>query len=174
MKSNLLILLFVFIIGLLSIFTVLIIKNQTNPTPSIDANIKALQKIVYHFQDASVPPKYHRSYTIEVTSDKAKMTVDSYGDIISEAEHNINNDQFITLSSLLDTYHISVKEQTNDEGCTGGTAESIYYKTIDGVEFDGFVYHCGGKDFGTLKGDISKFAEEIKKLVPDFADLLSK
>ena len=39
-------------------------------------------KIVYHFKDRSVPPEYHRSYTIEVTKDSSSCIVDSYGNII--------------------------------------------------------------------------------------------
>ena len=37
-----------------------------------------IDRITYHFGDASVPPEYHRSYTITVAPDKIDMVVDSY------------------------------------------------------------------------------------------------
>jgi hypothetical protein len=41
-----------------------------------------IKEITYHFGDASVPPNYHRSYTITVTADSVKIVVDSYGNYI--------------------------------------------------------------------------------------------
>ena len=43
---------------------------------------RSIKKITYHFQDASVPPEYHRSYTVIVDKDRLTITVDSYGDIL--------------------------------------------------------------------------------------------
>jgi len=38
--------------------------NMTNAT---------IQEITYRFGDASVPPEYHRSYTVTVTTDKVEI-----------------------------------------------------------------------------------------------------
>ena len=40
----------------------------------------AIKEIIYRFGDASVPPDYHRSYTITVTAGGVRIVVDSYGD----------------------------------------------------------------------------------------------
>ena len=43
-----------------------------------------ITKIVYSYGDSSVPPKYHRSYTITATKDGIRIVVDSYGNILAD------------------------------------------------------------------------------------------
>ena len=40
--------------------------------------------VEYHYQDSSVPPEYHRSYTLTVTQGEADLVVDSYGDVLHD------------------------------------------------------------------------------------------
>lgn len=131
-----------------------------------------IKEITYHFGDASVPPNYHRSYTITVTADRAKIVVDSYGDILADEEYEITSKQFDDIQRSLEKNKIRNCTLGDDEGCTGGTSESISYVNNKNETFSGSVYHCGGKDTGNLCGDIGSFADDVKKLVPNLEKLL--
>jgi len=40
--------------------------------------------VTYRYQDASVPPEYHRSYDVIVGDGEARVVVDSYGDVLHD------------------------------------------------------------------------------------------
>jgi hypothetical protein len=132
----------------------------------------SIKEIRYRFQDSSVPPEYHRSYTITIDKDKLKITVDSYGDILAEREYRITKNQFERLIASLKENHIGKAELGDDDGCTGGTSESISYSDLSKEIFSGTVYHCGGKHFGNLGGNVKRFAQDIRKIVPDVKKLI--
>ena len=137
--------------------------NMTNAT---------IQEITYHFGDASVPPEYHRSYTVTVTTDRIRIVVDSYGEILTNKGYEITNKQFNDIRDSLKRNKIRNCTLTDDEGCTGGTSERISFSDGENEIFSGSVYHCGGKDTGNLCGDITSFAADVKNLVPNLEKLL--
>ena len=136
-----------------------------------DPLYKSIKEITYRFQDASVPPEYHRSYTITIDKDKLKITVDSYGDILAEKEFRITKNKFEGIIASLKENQIKKAELGNADGCTGGTSESISYSNLSGEIFSGSVYHCGGKDFGNLGGNVKRFAQDIEEIVPEVKKL---
>jgi hypothetical protein len=158
----------------LALFTILTVIDACG---NIEGENKMTQttikEITYHFGDASVPPNYHRSYTATVTADKVKIVVDSYGDILVDEEYEITSKQFDDIQRSLERNKIRNCTLGDDEGCTGGTSESISYLNNKNEIFSGSVYHCGGKDTGNLCGDIGSFADDVKKLVPNLEKLLS-
>ena len=131
-----------------------------------------IQEITYHFGDASIPPEYHRSYTVTVTTDKARIVVDSYGDILADKDYEITSKQFDDIRNSLKRNKIRNCTLGDDKGCSGGTIERISFSDGENKIFSGSVYHCGGKDTGNLCGDIAGFADDIKNLVPDLEKLL--
>ena len=131
-----------------------------------------IQEITYHFGDASIPPEYHRSYTVTVTTDKIRIVVDSYGDILADKEYEITSKQFDDIRNSLKRNKIRNCTLGDDKGCSGGTIERISFSDGENKIFSGSVYHCGGKDTGNLCGDIAGFADDIKNLVPDLEKLL--
>jgi len=151
------------IIYLLANFGTLI--NQTS-------NEMEITKIIYHFGDSSVPPPYHRSYTVEIDKDSLSIVVDSYGSILAERSYQLDSLQFDSIVANIDKYQIENQKQVKNKGCTGGTSESISYFSGDEKLFSGYVYHCGGKDFGDMKGEVREFAREIKILIPELDSLL--
>jgi hypothetical protein len=132
----------------------------------------SIKEITYRFQDASVPPEYHRSYTITIDKDRLKITVDRYGDILAEKEYRIEKNQFEGLIASLKENKIKKAVLGVDDGCTGGTSEIISYSNLSEEIFSGTVYHCGGKDFGNLGGNVSGFVQDIKEIVPDIKKLV--
>ena len=131
-----------------------------------------ITEIAYHFADASVPPDYHRSYGITVTASEVRIVVDSYGEILADETFAVTAERFDELRGSLSRRRIMNCVLTEDEGCTGGTSEKISYRDDQRQLFSGTVHHCGGKDTGDLCGEISAFAEDVKKLVPDLENLL--
>ena len=132
----------------------------------------SIKEITYRFQDASVPPEYHRSYTITIDKGRLKITVDRYGEILTEKEYRIEKNQFEGLIASLKENKIKKAELGGDDGCTGGTSEIISYTNLSEEIFSGTVYHCGGKDFGNLGGNVRGFAQDIKEIVPDVKKLV--
>jgi hypothetical protein len=83
-------------------------------------------KITYRFQDSSVPPEYHRSYTINVTKAKARIIVDSYGNVINRAEVKLKEGQFREILEAINQGKITISSDNKDDsGCTGGTSEGL-------------------------------------------------
>jgi hypothetical protein len=134
---------------------------------------KTVTKIVYHFKDASVPPQYHRSYTITVTRDQAHIVVDSYGDIVADATTDIPEQIMDDLVKFIEIYQIEKKNRKRDTmKCTGGTSKSLTVYSDDNILLDGTVYQCGGRMESSISGDIDSFTKKLEGLVPDFINLL--
>ena len=133
----------------------------------------SIRQIAYGFGDASVPQQFHRSYRITVSPGEVSITVDSYGDILAEKTYEIADEQFREVVASLTRNQIRhVAPREGDPGATGGTSETISYWDAEREIFSGTVYHCAGRDTGTLGGNVKGFADDIKRLVPDLARLL--
>jgi len=139
-----------------------------------DKMIKSeVTKISYRFVDASVPPDYHRSFIITVTADKVHVVVDCYGEILTDETCKITSRQFDGIKLSFEKNRIENCKLGQDEDCTGGTSESIFCSENEKKIFSGAVYHCGGENTGNLCGDVTRFAEDVKKLVPDLDTLIA-
>jgi len=136
---------------------------------------RPVAKIDYHFQDASIPPQYHRSYTISASDGKIHIVVDSYGDIVNEASYDISEQQMNALVDALEKYHIEQKSFDPEKSkCIGGTSKAIKVYSANTLIIDGIAYACGGKVDGSLSGDIDSFARILESMIPDFTNLLQK
>ena len=93
--------------------------------------------ISYGYQDASVPPDYHRSYIITLTNENYRFVVDSYGHIIKDTTLVLPNQKERIEQALkaFDKCKIkNYKHKSEDMGCTGGNGEFIKI-TKDGERF---------------------------------------
>jgi len=131
-----------------------------------------IQEITYYFGDSSVPPEFHRSYSITVMNNIVSVVVDSYGDILADEEYEITNEQFNNIRNSLLRNDIRNCELGPDDDCAGGTSESVSYSDGEVELFSESVYHCGGEDTGNLCGDVTNFANDVKSLVPNLEDFL--
>ncbi|MCK5841347.1 MAG: hypothetical protein KAH31_04215 [Candidatus Sabulitectum sp.] len=128
-------------------------------------------RIVYEFGDSSVPPPYHRSFVISVTGENATVVVDSYGEILADESYPITQKQFNLVLKALATSDMSTIQEGESPDCTGGTTETVsVYINAERV-LHGWVYHCGGENFGTLLGGVNIVAEAVCSLIPDLAQL---
>lgn len=133
-------------------------KKTTNSTNFSD--------LEYHFQDASVPPQYHRSYTITANAKKGHVSVDSYGTILAEEDFEIDEKTWQELQKQASSLQ---KGRFVSEGATGTKTERIILKDKDkevfSVLWDSLVE-------GREKEE--KYAEKIASLVPHLGLLLGK
>lgn len=132
---------------------------------------KNATRIVYEFTDSSVPPQYHRSFTIAVNDSNATIVVDSYGEILAERSYQITQEQFATVLKTLTIANMSTVPEGESPDCTGGTTETVsVYRNAERV-LRGWIYHCGDENFGTLLGDVDIVAEAVCTLIPDLDQL---
>lgn len=114
----------------------------SDPVTSDSVPVDAITTVVYEFHDASVPPEYHRSYTVTVTDGTATVVVDSYGDVIAQDTKPIDAAAWAaTTSAAAALAGTPSSEQT---GCTGGTADEV--TALDGAGAEVvhvFIDHCG-------------------------------
>jgi hypothetical protein len=139
-----------------------------------DHNVtKPITKIVYSFKDASVPPQYHRSYTISVTRDQSHIIVDSYGDIVADVTIDIPEQTIGDLARYIEKYQIKESDRKSDTAIwTGGTSKSLKVYSDKDILLNGMVYQHGERLEGSLSGDIESFTKKLEGLFPDFPNLL--
>ncbi len=140
---------------------------------SSDLNINNIDTIIYRFQDSSVDPYYHRSYTIIVTESHISISVDVYSDVIAEKSYQLENDGFVQIKKVIELAELSNAELPKNPECGGGKSESLSFYVKDQLVFSGDVYHCGGSDSGTLSGDLDSIQNKLISLIPDFKNLLA-
>jgi len=133
--------------------------------------IMDIPKLIYRFIDSSVPPAYHRSYTITVKPQSVEFTVDCYGDILAEYKLNLCEKVFQDFLTQLRRIEISGIEPDDDKGCAGGKTDS-FDLILDDVALKGYVYHCAGKRYGNLSGNTDDAARLFRELVPGLTSKL--
>lgn len=140
----------------------------------IAGNIKLndIDKIIYNFTDSSVPPQYHRSYQLTLTMNYIKIVVDSYGEILLRKLIKFNRKNFHRLLKNFERYKITKKDEDINNGCTGGTGETITIFNGKRKLFDGYIYHCGGNHYGNLDGSYQLYFKSITKIVKNLDTLI--
>ena len=99
--------------------------------------------VEYRFFDASVPPPFHRSYTLVVRPGEARVIVDSYGDVLHDERLVIDAadwDRCALAAGAL----AGLADGEFDDGFTGGTADRLVVRDHDGaVVVNRFESHRG-------------------------------
>eukprot|EP00667_Euglena_gracilis_P015989 EG_transcript_16677 len=132
---------------------------------------ETVNKVIYRYIDASVPPKYHRSYTITATPGAAHLAVDSHGEVLAQEDIALAPKEFDRLvKSVAHCRNCAPHERQRDGQvpCTGGTTEVVTTMAGDRTLFSGRTYHCGQwEQWGDLCGDVGHFASPMKALFPN-------
>lgn len=113
---------------------------DTKPTDVADA------EITYSFTDSSVPPQYHRSFTLTVENGVGTLVVSAYGDELSRTEEQI--DQKL-IDDLFAQYRAGDLDDvfdpnSGDDGCAGGTTYALELESADDEQATTSIYVCGG------------------------------
>ncbi len=131
-----------------------------------------VKSIEYQFRDSSVPPQYHRSYSIVVQPKTVRIKVDSYGDILADKTIDIRETSFVELITTINASRLVSVESRSEAGCSGGTSEILTIFTTDGQVYQGDFEHCGGIGIPEKAGDVKNVVQALKNLIPDFATYL--
>jgi hypothetical protein len=129
--------------------------------------VTAQKGFTYKFQDVATGPEYSRSYQIDVSKTNVHFVVFGGDKNLIDENRAINKDHYKAFMNNLDACYLNRKTETPNAGCTGGTTETIIV-TNSGKSTDVYVTHCGGTDYGNLKGDIEQAAKVFKAMVPGF------
>ena len=136
---------------------------------------KEINYLVFEFHDSSVPPPYHRSYSLEFKDDRVKIVVDSYGDILTDTLVVLGEDKVDKALGYVNQFGVKSKiKNEEDEGCTGGTGISVSYGFDDETHCSGYVYFCAGEQFGDLSGELEELKYALKELIPNFSQYLKE
>lgn len=134
--------------------------NPASPSQPLSTEVA---EVVYRYTDSSVPPLYHRSYTVTVSPGSARIEVDSYGEVLAEAETSISPEQWASLT----TAYQSLEPIRPDDGsaCPGGTSRSLSGTDRAGNALPtSEVYVCGqaGED------EAARLEEIIEPITAEF------
>ena len=149
-------------------------KTLQNDTDKYSINLADNQswiisadQIIFIYDDASVPPDDHRSYTITVSPDQLIFEVDSYGDLIRKDSISITKNKWTKIrQAFVDSQIQNIAEKENPEGCTGGSGNRITIMGTGELLFSGHQYRCGGFNEGNLSGDLFGFEKAIRQDLP--------
>lgn len=128
--------------------------------------------INYSFHDSSVPPPYHRSYDIKISPDELHITVDSYGDILTDKTIALEQSDFSNLIKTINGAQLVSGRIESEKGCTGGTSESLTIFGNNAEVYNGYFDHCGGNKIPASSGDVKQVVQSIKNLVPNLKEML--
>ena len=132
-----------------------------------------ITKIVYRFRDASVPPRYHRSYTISITASEANVVVSSYGTQLNENTVPISPSDFQTALDVIEKSQITQSSEIESDSKTiGGKIEYLQLFDKDTELFSGSTHNSSVQGTKILKGDIKAVRKYLRSLFPNFHSLL--
>lgn len=132
-----------------------------------------ITKLVYRFRDASVPPRYHRSYTISITASEANVVVSSYGTQLNENTVPISPSDFQTALDVIEKSQITQSSETESDSKTiGGKIEYLQLFDKDTELFSGSTHNSSVQGTKILKGDIKAVRKYLRSLFPNFHSLL--
>jgi hypothetical protein len=142
--------------------TVVVVACSDDSGSSPEAGLSADAVITYEFRDSSVPPEYHRSYTLTVRRDEVHVVVDSYGDVIGETTEPLPEDVWDGLVAGFDD--VATIESV-DSDCTGGTGRALRVTEGDEVVVDFSLSPCQGE--GEAEADeVDSYVEPVIDTIP--------
>lgn len=129
-------------------------------------------RIEYSFSDSSVPPEFHRSFSLIVTPDSAAISIYSYGDVLLKDTYDVSPEKFSKAVSELRSLGIRKVRRGHASPCSGGTSETLRLYAGSKVLFDGYEDNCqermstmrvGGRDIPEALGDV--FPKPVSEIV---------
>jgi hypothetical protein len=154
------------------ILAICIISPLISCVEEQDFDMDRVDRIEYRFTDSSVPPEYHRSYTISVTNGLIEIVVDSYGDVLNKTSFSSNAETFKKIKEGFKENDISAGKNKEDDGCSGGTTDKFSCFIGEKEVFNAWQYNCASENGGTLRGKVEEYVQDFKDLIPDLSNEL--
>lgn len=93
---------------------------------SLDPN---LTEIDYQFTDSSLPPEYHRSYTLTANADGVSIVVESYGDVLHNETASVEDRTWQALVRA--ALSLAIPSSDDPDQCPGATYRDLQIQEID-------------------------------------------
>ena len=130
-------------------------------------------QITYHYGDSSVPPEFHRSYTLTIGATEVHAVVDSYGDVLQDVTADLPAEVWDNLVADAATVAALGDEvDGDDEGCAGGTTRAL--EIVDGGETvvdESFGVCCGANEAPGQAFD--GYIQPVLDAIPDWSTLVA-
>lgn len=128
-------------------------------------------QITYHFGDSSVPPEYHRSYTLTIDRTEVHTVIDSYGDVLGDVTTPLPEEVWDQLVAHVDEVS-DLDPGGDDEGCAGGTSRSLQVSDSGDTVVDVSFGVCGGDNGGAATA-VDTFVQPVIDVIPDWDTLVA-
>ena len=125
--------------------------------------------VTYQFNDASVPPQYHRSYLVTVTRGETSIVVDSYGEVLAEEKTATPDAVWDDLSSGLAAIE-ALDPRDSEDGCVGGTSVDVAVVSQKESIVDFYVPECGGSNEDAGQA-VQQWIAPARDLFPPMSEL---
>lgn len=134
-----------------------------------DSGLPPAATVNYHFQDSSVPPPYHRSYTLTFDRNQVHIVVDSYGDVLADRTAPMTEAAWNTVSNnFASIRNISVREP--EQGCVGGTSFALTVNDAGATVFALQASVCGGANSDATRR-VRDWVQPVRTLLPSLDEL---
>ena len=134
-----------------------------------DSGLPPTATVSYHFQDSSVPPKYHRSYTLTFDRNQAHVVVDSYGDVLADRTAPMTEAAWTTVSNNFPAIrNITVREP--EQGCVGGTGFGLKVVDSGAAVFSLQASVCGGANSDAARR-VRDWVQPVRTLLPSLDEM---
>lgn len=120
----------------------------------------------YSFTDASLPPEYHRSYSIAFSPDSATVAVWSYGEQLLQESYPFTPERFEALRADLMAQGFSSGKPSDEPLPTGGTSEGVGFFCGEKCLFSASAY----AGIGTLRVERGGAGSVFSKYLPEPID----
>jgi hypothetical protein len=144
--------------------------DDDGPTDS-GATLSDDAVITYHYGDSSVPPEYHRSYTLTITKDEVHAVVDSYGDVLHDVTEPLPPKVWQQLVATVDTV-LDLEVDEDAEPCAGGTTRDLKIEDKDEAAVDVGFGACGGSN-GEAESAVDEWVQPVIDAIPDWDSYLA-
>ncbi len=134
-----------------------------------DSGLPPTATVVYHFQDSSVPPPYHRSYTLNFDRNQVHIVVDSYGDVLADRTAPMTDAAWTTVSSnYASIRNVTVRQPP--EGCVGGTGFALTVNDAGATVFSLQASVCGGVNSDASRR-VRDWVQPVRTLLPSLDEM---
>ena len=136
-----------------------------------DVSLSDDAEITYVFGDSSVPPEFHRSYTLTIDATEVHAVVDSYGDVLEDVTVELPAEVWDGLVAGVGSI-ADIDASDDEEGCSGGTSRSI--QITDGGETVVVkeIYVCGDSNEGPADV-LDAYVQPVLDAIPDWDSLIA-
>lgn len=125
---------------------------------------KVFDRVEYRYQDSSVPPKYHRSYSIDMSSQNIKTDVDVYNKHLAGDSRAVQEADWKKLQELAQKLEAPATKLA--KGATG--TKTYIIRLHNGLKP---VYELIWDSLNEVNADTEAFVSFLKSLVPNLEQL---